>query len=346
MIYSSSAPSLLTSPSLPYTLATVRHVARTVFTGTTKTCGIQPANPSSSVQIRLNTVTQGVTVQGVWRCQNRWLCPSCGWTKSKRERSDLTQAIDVWTQQGHSLMMGTFTVGHTAGRALKSLIDSYNSAVSAMLARGPHRAFKVAIGASYTAKCFEVTWSEERGWHPHSHVLYFCTGSHPDPVHFQSRLAGIWTHVAGRHGLTASKLYGATLTHSDEHAAEYLTKAAEIGASRKAHGALTPLGMLGTFGTTGDLALRTRLREYQTAIKGRHALQWGRGLKAASGLLDAQASYTAIPAETSTYQTIYTFDAEVWRVICKAGKHEDVVKIARTHGAEGVNSYVAKLISG
>jgi hypothetical protein len=346
MNYSSSAPSLPTSPSLPYTIADARHAARTVFTGNTRTCGLATPSSVSSVHLRLNTVTQGVTVQGVWYCGRRWLCPRCGWIRSKRERSELTQAIDVWTQQGHSLMMGTFTISHAASRALQPLIAAYNPAVSAMLGRGPHKAFKDAIGACYAVRCFEVTWSEKRGWHPHSHVLYFCTGSHPDPALVQPHLAGIWTHVAGQHGLTASKLHGTTLTHADAHAAEYLTKASEIGASRTAHGGLTPLGMLGTFGATGDLAYRTKLWEYQTAIKGRRALQIPSDLKAVAGLLDTQDANTSIPAETSTYQTIYTLDAEEWSVVCDAGKHEEVVKIAKTQGAEGVKTYVAKLISG
>jgi len=131
---------------------------------------LKRARPGQSVKVVYSNKAQQSHYKDVIMCGSVWGCPICSGYITDKRRKELSSALDVWSG---SVFMGAFTVQHKRGEKLAEikarLFDAYRDFTSG---RGwQDIKARYAIAGNVIAN--EVTWSEQNGWHPHRHVLFF-----------------------------------------------------------------------------------------------------------------------------------------------------------------------------
>jgi hypothetical protein len=149
------------------------------------------------------------------------------------------------------------------------------------------------FGLVGSIKALEVTHGAN-GWHPHCHLLLFVPAEVDVPA-LDASLHALWDRSRAFAGLTGNE-HAYRLDDTDAAAAEYVAKwgherawdeAAEVAKSpvkRGRRGSRSPFGLLAD-ADAGDQDAGALFVEYAQAFKGRHQLQWSRGLAA---LLDVE----------------------------------------------------------
>lgn len=228
-------------------------------------------------------------------------CPACGPKIAAERAADIALALTEWIARGGRVAMLTLTLPHTRAQRLAELLDGLGPAFGAIRQNKTPRRLLTAHTGGWI-KRLEVTLGEN-GWHPHLHVLVFLL---PGTTAAElAELAESW-YVAWsgrliraglgkpsrRHGVDAKLL---DLSAAHEQVAKYVAKTEYAAAPGSLRAALelanagskrarsltsrTPMQLLADAVRDGEAVDVARWHEFEQAMKGRHQLQWSRGLR-------------------------------------------------------------------
>ena len=248
--------------------------------------------------------------KGVISCGSVWACPVC----SARIREARTVEVQTglaahWSMadpEGTSAVLLTLTLRHGAADPLAELLDVSLRGWSKLVSGRFWQDLRSDFGIKGYIRASEVTLSRGNGWHPHVHaILLFDRPLDPDEVDaLHRRVAARWaTIVESKLGRTLNE-HGCDLRpirFGDLSGAGYVTKvqdstdhgdtdpgdSAEWSVARELlrfdlkEGRTqsgTPFQLLDCLDDPWALH---RWREYESATKGRRAITWSHGLRAA-----------------------------------------------------------------
>lgn len=211
-------------------------------------------------------------------CGNKWACPICSPKLLSEDREEL--AVVLHSNQG--VLFLTFSISDSSeplARTLSNVLAVWSAAFSKGSWMGRYRERSQMCG---WVRAVETTFSET-GAHPHIHAVFVFNGDVPEGT--EDALRGRWIASASSLGLQAEPeaMRAATPAvvppgEARDKVAFYLTEQNAIRQSRPGHGR-TPGDLLHSAALTGDADDLVRLREFHAATKGRHKLQWSRGLR-------------------------------------------------------------------
>lgn len=121
---------------------------------------------------------------GVQSCGSVWNCPICAPKITEHRRREIVEAVEKWAgmDDNNGCIMVTFTFPHNRGQDLRELRKVFMKSRRLMkkqkvLKRDPdfwtHSMICEKYGVKGTITAAEITYSDDNGWHLHSHDLYF-----------------------------------------------------------------------------------------------------------------------------------------------------------------------------
>ncbi len=289
-------------------------------------------------------------------CSSVWVCPVCASKISERRRADLAAGIEAHGELRAVLV--TFTVQHsredTLGVLLGDLLASYRD----LKRHRPWVSFALLTGLVGSVRSLEFTYGVH-GWHPHLHSLYFFDRrSSFDPGAVTEFFKSSWLGALEKNGLAASYTFGVDVRAADADVAGYVAKfgrepvrpswslEAELTKSgvkvSRGEGGRSPLQLLADH-LGGDKAAGHLWVEYAAATKGKHQLQWTRGLRALLGLGVEQTDEQIAAAVEDDAVLLAALGPEVWRVVLANDARGELLQVARSGDVSAVNAFLVSL---
>jgi hypothetical protein len=278
-------------------------------------------NIDSSVSVMKSHHENGSSAhyKGLMFCGSVWTCPVCGAKISERRGHELREAFDAAHKQNIHVSHITFTFPHKKNDSLELILSHFLDAFKRFWDSSPMRRFKDKYGCIGRVRALETTYSDQNGFHPHIHLLYFSKIKFEDLHSIQSLFLSCWNDKLSRVGLPKANGRGVVIQNGDR-AGEYINKfsddskltksgdsvtwdmADEITKLHSKGGrakSLTPFDFLRIMDNpdaygyeSKDLPkFRALFVEYAKAFKGRSQLEWGRmsmDLRKNLGLKDTQ----------------------------------------------------------
>lgn len=142
--------------------------------------------------------------QGVETCGSVWSCPTCAYSVRTVRAAHVKEAVEAHGQDRCGMI--TFTVAHSRGDNLREMLRGQSRALSRLTRGKPWQRFCEYVGLAHRIRGCEPTHSEQHGWHPHEHCVWFFERkdwrerwSAPDPafgLRSPTRIDGEWDWVA------------------------------------------------------------------------------------------------------------------------------------------------------
>lgn len=298
----------------------IQNQSASILTGerVAKCCRV---NIESSVSVMKSQHENGSSAhyKGLMFCGSVWTCPVCGAKISERRGSELREAFEAAKQQQINVSHITFTFPHKRNDSLELILAQFLDAFKRFWDSAPMRRFKDKYACIGRVRALETTYSDENGFHPHIHLLYFSKVKFTDLAAIQAEFLKCWNDKLVRVGLPKANGRGVVIQNGD-HAGEYINKFADDSKLTKSgdkvtwdmadeitklHSkggrakSLTPFDFLRVLDNPTDYGyenkdipkFRALFLEYAKAFKGRSQLEWGRmsmDLRKNLGLKDGQ----------------------------------------------------------
>lgn len=267
-------------------------------------CGRVTVSANGYVQVRANG--QAVGYAGLASCGSVWVCPVCNAKVQAVRRIEVGLAL-AWSLADGGAAFGAYTLRHHHGDRLADLWTSLNKCWNAVGVDKSVRKVRARLGWRGYVRTVEVTFGAN-GWHPHLHPLHLF--SRPVTAAEVAELHGVefraWEAAARRLGLVApvsdaQNLHVVTGDGAQVEVADYFTKASycptveavgwemtstQTKSRTRAKDSRTPWDLLRSVYLEGDADALDVWHEWESASKGKRAISWSRGLRAAAGLLD------------------------------------------------------------
>lgn len=179
---------------------------------------------------------------GLVSCKNRWLCPVCAARRAREEGDKLRGVLVELRRRGGAAYLGTFTMPHASHDDIKVTRETVSKAWRAVCNGAPWKRFCATFRVTGAARALEVTHGMN-GWHPHLHVLFFCSRplSEGEITEARAWLAERWrARVERMNGGTPSDDHGINLKSSTSD--YYIAK---MGLAEELTGSLTKRGRSG-----------------------------------------------------------------------------------------------------
>ena len=223
-------------------------------------------------------------------CGSVWHCPICAAKISEQRRSELTQAVENWKNQGADVLLLTLTVPHYTHQKLQVVLDGLTSALRRLTNSREWKALAKEIGLYGRIRSLEVTYGQN-GWHPHFHLLLFNYRS-VDLAELQAKILTLWKSAAVRSSLPEPNYHGVKVDNG-AMAAQYVGKwgiehEMTKGHIKKSKEGYSPFDLLRVYlGASdsgrfldGHASEAGRLfKEYAKVFKGKRQLVWSQGLR-------------------------------------------------------------------
>ena len=300
---------------------------------------------------------------GLVVCAKPFTCPVCAPKIQERRRQEIAQAFDWSYENGHKVIMVTFTFPHNAWQKLEDLLVAQTDAYTKLRAGNPWKRLKDSIGYVGLIRSLEVTHGKN-GWHPHTHEAWIVSKD-TDVTALREKLAERWLSCCIKAGLVSSDLQvqSSFLVHSVHitdncSTSDYLAKqddsrhwgadreiasgAAKQGIAKGSH----PFQFLENY-RTGDrkTAIQSaRLYiEFLDAMRRKAQVFWSRGLKEKVGvdvLSDDEAADES--GDDDDYEDFRLFDKNQWTLIAKNRLRNQVLFAFETEGFAKVLDILSK----
>lgn len=210
---------------------------------------------------------------GTRKCGSVWLCPVCSAKIRSRRSLEVAAIAAAHSGAGLRMSMLTLTLRHRRQQSLSELLEGLCDSWRSLIQSAAWRTVRANLVGMVRA--IEVTRSDENGWHPHLHVLLLWDEGGPVGL---DHLREPWAERVDRRLGLRPNGHGLDHRELDAGAAEYVTKiAAEMSrADLKGGRSFWHLIDAADDGEAGAMRL---CEEYATAMKGRRAIQFSRGLR-------------------------------------------------------------------
>lgn len=228
-------------------------------------------------------------LSGLLTCKSVWVCPVCSASILGARGLDV-EHVTSWAQRerGASPWLVTLTVRHARADDLRKLLEGLSLAWSKLLSGTAWQRARKRLGFVGSVRRLEVTRGPN-GWHPHLHLLVWATGNITDEIGWLSErwAAMVRRHLGERH--EPDPRYGLDV-RPVEGAEDYVTKPihevtdSDVKRARSTgHESIAQLCERVASADPSALDLAAWL-EWCQATRGRRALTWSVGLRAAAGL--------------------------------------------------------------
>lgn len=343
------------------------------------TCGRHRISREQSPSIEMVDGVAGFA--GVQQCGAIHVCPVCSPQIRQERATEIDAAAVTWIKahgQG-SIMLLTTTLPHDHGERLADLLATVKKAFARMVSGRAWQSDKARYGIEFYIVAHDATVGRN-GWHPHLHILVFCTAALDDVAvkRLSGRLYDRWADAIVKRGHRApSRAHGLTLerARNRKDVTRYVCQvvagdpdddkktvpmALEVARgdlkTARHHGQRTPWQVLGDIATRAvvrspeegkarrrDIAL---WREYEKAMKRVLAIRWAKGLRKAVGLGPAREDIEILeapkPGRVSVFSFVWT---DGWKAIATMpGARAGVLRAAEADGKAGVDWYVEETV--
>lgn len=267
-------------------------------------------------------------------CGALWICPICAARITERRREDLSKGIDTFIDLGGSVFMAAFTLQHDREDRLQDTKEILFKAFDRFGSGKGFQKIKKEFGYIGNIRALEVTWSNNAGWHPHIHVLYFSENklTPKDISELQEGFSKRYCSILKSLGRYGSQEIAVKLSFGDhQKTKDYLFKwglSEEItkGKNKKArHEGYTPFELL-AWAQTGEVQPVYLFREYYEVFKGSRQLKYSKGLRPILDLGVDQTDKELAEENTAEAVLLAQIDREVWKAICNKRLRGEVLE--------------------
>lgn len=288
-------------------------------------------------------------------CGSVWCCPICSAKITEKRRVDLTQAVEC--NLFHPTMV-TLTMHHTRRDHLADLLPDLLASYRRMTSGRWFKDFCSDYGVVGSVRALEVTqWIN--GWHCHLHVIDWTDKRLRGSKHnsFEDALKRRWIEVLEMNGQTADHEHGVVVTDHyglADYVAKFgheskenrwtvsheLTKAAsKVGHSDHR----TPFQILWDY-LAGDKASGALFVEYARCFKGRHQLQWSRGMRNLLGLDEEKTDEVLAKETTEDAVLLAQLSLEQWRAVLGNDARGELLEVAHQGDVGAVLDFLRSLM--
>lgn len=207
-------------------------------------CKIRKGRPGSSSEVL--EVTKS--------CRRKWLCPTCGYTASRKETAKLTRRLLGWTAQGGAVALLTLTQSHCPEDGLAMLWSRLEAGWAALVRGSGWTADKQDYGVRGYVRITELVHNAAAGWNVHFHVLLLLDQV-LDPLHMDRLRASLAARFfrgvehSGGHAAVDRQDLRPMMPGTEERLANYLFKGTR--SHRLMGGSRTPMDILDDLESTG-----------------------------------------------------------------------------------------------
>lgn len=302
-------------------------------------------------------------LSGTETCGSIWACPVCSAKIRNHRAEEIAKALAGHISAGGGALLVTLTLPHQAGDALRRTVELVSSGFREINSGRAYKDDHDTFGILGHIRAFEVTHGVN-GWHPHLHVILATERRATRDVagaieaRWQARwdrwlvgngwpasLAGIGVRVDRvRRDAAAAGAYLAKLQEGDKLDRSVGNEVARADLKGGRLDSRVPFEILADFGSDGNAADLELWQEFQLATKGRSAIRWSQGLRAALLPEDEELTDEEIAAAEVGGDIVALLAPWLHRAIAGRPYGEAFLHVASEQGGyDGIRRYVRAL---
>ena len=132
------------------------------------------------------------------RCGNVHLCPICSYLQDRKIFARVKPMSNLLQRNDGDVHLITFTLRHNRSHTLQQLSEVLNKSVKEIKTSYPFKKFYGSKDRLFSLSKYEVSWSEDYGYHPHCHIQIGTTN--PTPLKLiESELKSKWIEIVTKH---------------------------------------------------------------------------------------------------------------------------------------------------
>jgi len=275
-------------------------------------------------------------------CGSVWMCPLCAAKISERRRVELSQALE---NSDFDFGLVSLTLQHSQGDKLKDSLEALLDARHRLKNGRAWQKFCCEFGIVGTISALESTYGVN-GHHPHSHNL-LVSRSRLDAAAVHAFIFPRWLAGLSEHERSATSDRGVHVRTAQSDVADYVAKWGHEPRNLKRPGGwtieheltksvskmsrgdqgFTPLDLLQAFNAGDDHAGEV-WQEYAATFKGRHQLQWSRGLRELLGLGRIESDLEIAARADEPAVLLAALTRAQWNVILGNDARGEVLEVA------------------
>ncbi|WAC02513.1 protein rep [Lacinutrix neustonica] len=211
-------------------------------------------------------------------CGLVWRCPICSMKILQGRSEQLSDILIEHEKTGNKTGFITLTIPHTKKDTLKETLDKINDNYRRFQQTRWFRNHKKNIIGQ--VKALEITYTNQNGWHPHLHILYFYKTHNVNQIQsFQKELVSKWVDFRDNNARLVGQDYQLCYNNSiDSYVSKWdIIKEVTAVNVKKSKGftpfqALKRLVIKDYSNFNQRFFLVERFREYSETTKGKHRL--------------------------------------------------------------------------
>ena len=186
-------------------------------------CGKKRISAKIAVGVKFNHVHNSANFVNLQQCRSVWLCPVCSEKIARKKKEQIERILIVMQKHGIKAHMVTLTAPHSIKDDLKTLLVKLDNARKKFF--GDRKSIKTWDSIFSTIghiTSTEFKYSDQNGWHPHSHIIVFTKESYTEQeikgtlslkninsvgvFGIQHKLCGLWADCCEKSGLKRPSL--------------------------------------------------------------------------------------------------------------------------------------------
>ena len=291
---------------------------------------------SGGVEVNLLQKAGRAFYKGLQTCGSVWTCPICANKIQEIRRQEIAHGMKYFYGLGKQAVMITFTFPHEKKQALKDLLDQFKEALKLLRKGGTFTRRCKDFDYSGLIRSLEITHGQ-KGWHPHTHELWFMSAS-VDEEEFKKFILAKWFDACKKAGLIAENKEKAFLEHSIDvrfncSTSDYLAKFDDSnnwGIDREMAKASSKKGKKAgrhpfALADENEDAL---FLEYTKAIKGTAQIYWSPGLKKTVNIEELSDEEAAELEGEDDLKIVGMIPKRLWFTVTKKELRSNVLELA------------------
>jgi hypothetical protein len=309
-----------------------------------------------TVDVKKNPDHDRAFYSGLAVCGSVWDCPICSARILEKRREEIALAVQRVYENGHKVVMVTFTTPHYVFQTCEELLGKFSKALNNLKSGKAWDKYKKSVDWQGSIRGLETLYGAN-GWHNHTHELWIVS-KNLDFKTLETKVLDRWYKACDKLGLIPEGKQNAFMSHAvdvvdNASASDYLakhdnkknlswgvdkelTKPFSKASKELLHpfqlADISAQGIAGTSKKAGDL-----FAEYSKAFKGKSSVFWSRGLKQKLGLVEKDDEELA-KQETEKIDVLSSLEHHAWSVIKNEKLRSKLLDIAEESGAEGIES--------
>ena len=132
------------------------------------------------------------------RCGNVHLCPICSYLQDRKIFARVKPMSNLLQRNDGDVHLITFTLRHNRSHSLEELTEVLNKSVKEIKTSYPFKKFYGSKDRLFSLSKYEVSWSEDYGFHPHCHLQIGTTNQTP-LKEIESEFKSKWIQIVTKH---------------------------------------------------------------------------------------------------------------------------------------------------